>query len=117
MWCAASIRRDMIGCVERGRAVLPFFNDGAQYRIIVELNGRVGARVIMAGKPVAGRVDVKPAWFAPGFVDGAHHAVFDVRGDGGRVGGVLVGKVIHGAFVFLCCWVSSDYGMARVRSR
>lgn len=45
--------------------ILPFLDDGARHRIIVELNGGVGARVVVAGKPVAGRVDVKPAWFAP----------------------------------------------------
>ena len=88
-------------------AILPFFNDGARHRIIVELNGGVGARVVVAGEPVAGRFDVEPVRFAACLVDGAHDAVFDVRGDGGRVGGVLVGEVTHGSFAFLCRLFSS----------
>ena len=81
--------------------ILPFLDDGARHRIIVELNGGVGARVVVAGEPITGAFNVEPVRFAACLVDGAHDAVFDVWGDGGRAGGVLVGKVIHGVFAFL----------------
>ena len=63
--------------------------------------GRVGVCLWVACGPVAGCFDVESAWVAHGFVDGAHGAVFVVWCDGGRVGGVLVGKVTHDTFPFL----------------
>lgn len=78
-----------------------FGDDGARNRVVVEADGCVGACLWVACEPVAGCFDVEPAWVAPGFVDGAHDAVFDVWCDGGRVGGVLVGKVTHDIFPFL----------------
>lgn len=78
-----------------------FGDDGARNRVVVEADGCVGACLWVACEPVAGCFDVESAWVAPGFVDGAHDAVFDVWCDGGRVGGVLVGKVTHDTFPFL----------------
>lgn len=63
----------------------------------------------MAGELVAGCVDVEPARFASRLTDGAHRAVFNVRCDVGRIGGVLVGEVTHGAFSFLWRLFSSGY--------
>ena len=94
--------------------ILPFLDDGARHRIIVELNGGVGARVVVAGKSITGAFNIEPVRFAASLVDGAHDAFFDVRCDGSRAGGVLVGKVIHGVFAFLWRLFSSGPVAERV---
>lgn len=58
---------------------VPRFGDGgARSCVVVEADGCVGACLWVVCEPVAGCFDVEPAWVAPGFVDGAHGAVFDV---------------------------------------
>lgn len=52
--------------------ILPFLDDGARHRIIVELNGGVGARVVVAGKPITGAFNIEPVRFAASLVDDAH---------------------------------------------
>ena len=71
-----------------------FGDDGARNRVVVEADGCVGACLWVVCEPVAGCFGVEPAWVAPGFVDGAHDAVFDVWCDGGRVGGVTGGGAV-----------------------
>lgn len=94
----AARERTLCGGVDG--AILLFLGDGARRRIIVGLNGGVGARVVVAGKPITGAFDIELVRFAAGFVVGAHGAVFDVWCGGGRTGGVLVGRVAHGVVLF-----------------
>ena len=77
-----------------------FGDDGARRRVVIQADGCVGARLRVACEPVAGGIPVEPSRAASGGEDGAHHAVLDVRGDGG-VGVGVVGVVDHGVFSFL----------------
>ena len=72
-----------------------FSDDGARHRVVVEADGGVGARLWVACEPVAGGIPVEPSGAASCLVDGLHDALFNAWGDGGCVGGVLVGEVAH----------------------
>lgn len=75
-----------------------FGDDGARHRVVVQADDGVGACLWVACEPVAGSIPVEPSRATPRLIDSLHDALFNAWGDGGRVGGVLVGEVAHGAF-------------------